>query len=163
MNGLFRLPAAVRLDPTVDLWLKSQASELGALATTWFARMRECGHDVREVMHDGCPTACVGDSAFGYVGVFKAHMNVGFFRGADLPDPGGLLEGTGKHMRHVKIRPGVDVDAAALAILIGKAYADMKQRLSADQQNDSGASGRRARVRGAAQQGDEADGASRRS
>ena len=133
MSSLFLFPAAVRRNPTIDAWFENQAGELGALARTWFERMRDCGRDVREVMHDGCPTACVEDAAFGYVGVFRAHVNVGFFRGAELDDPTGLLEGTGKRMRHVKIRPGVGLDSAALAALIGTAYADMKRRLAADQ------------------------------
>jgi hypothetical protein len=93
--------------------------------------MRKCGSDVREVMHDGCPTACVDDAAFGYVAVFRAHANVGFFRGAELADPKGLLQGTGKRMRHVKVRPGVDLDGAALEALIDAAYADMRRRLKA--------------------------------
>jgi len=80
-------------------------------------------------MHDGCPTACVGDAAFGYVNAFTSHVNVGFFFGALLNDPGGLLEGTGKRGRHVKLRPGQAVDAAALAGLIETAYADIKARL----------------------------------
>ena len=129
-NGLFRFPNAVRRDPTVDLWLEERAPELGAIARTWFQRMRESGRDVREVMHDGCPTACVDDAAFAYVGVYRAHANVGFFQGADLEDPTGLLEGTGKRMRHVKVKPGVDLNASALAALIRAAYADMKLRLS---------------------------------
>ena len=129
-NGLFRFPNAVRRDPTVDLWLEERAPELGAIARTWFQRMRESGRDVREVMHDGCPTACVDDAAFAYVGVYRAHANVGFFHGADLEDPTGLLEGTGKRMRHVKVKPGVDLNASALAALIRAAYADMKLRLS---------------------------------
>ena len=91
--------------------------------------MRNCGEDVRELLHDGHPTACVADAAFGYVSVFRDHVNVGFFLGAELPDPGGLLEGTGKFMRHVKIRPGREIDAAALAALIRVAYSDMKRRL----------------------------------
>ena len=61
--------------------------------------MRNCGDDVREVLHDGHPTACVADAAFAYVNAFKAHVNVGFFRGAEIVDPDGLLEGTGKFMR----------------------------------------------------------------
>jgi hypothetical protein len=81
-------------------------------------------------MHDGCPTACVEDAAFGYVGVFRAHANVGFFHGAELKDPAGLLQGTGKRMRHVKVKPGVALDAAALEALIDAAYADMKRRLA---------------------------------
>ena len=88
-----------------------------------------CGPDIRELMHDGCPVACVQDIALGYVNVFRAHINVGFFLGADLDDPGGLLEGSGKRMRHVKLRPGTPVDDAALARLIEDAYADIHRRL----------------------------------
>jgi hypothetical protein len=130
MDALFRFPQAVRLDPTIDLWLEEQPPELRAIARTWFQRMRECGRDVRELIHDGCPTACVEDAAFGYVNVFKTHANVGFFRGSELRDPSGMLEGTGKRMRHVKVKPGVDLDSAALAALIDTAYAHMKQRLA---------------------------------
>jgi hypothetical protein len=86
---------------------------------------------VRELLHDGHPTACVADAAFAYVNAFKAHVNVGFFRGAELADPRGLLEGTGKYMRHVKLRPGGGVDAAALVELIECAYRDIKRRLQA--------------------------------
>jgi len=129
MDGLFRFADAVKRDPAVDAWLESRAPELAAIASRWFRRMRACGDDVREVMHDGCPTACVEDAAFGYVAVFRAHANVGFFRGAELEDPTSLLEGTGKRMRHVKVRPGDPLDAAALEALIEAAYADMKLRL----------------------------------
>ena len=83
-------------------------------------------------MHDGAPTACVGDAAFAYVNAFKAHVNVGFFRGAEFADPDGLLEGTGKFMRHVKLRPDRDVDATTLMKLIETAYTDMKARLQAE-------------------------------
>lgn len=125
---LMRFPNAVRRDPSIDAWMAAHDGELGAIARRWFERMRACGEDVRELLHDDYPTACVGDAAFGYVGAFRAHVNVGFFRGADLPDPGRLLEGTGKHMRHVKLGPGRAVDAAALAALIEAAYVDMKGR-----------------------------------
>lgn len=136
MNGLFRFPEAVRWSSSVDLWLKKQGAPLGPLAAAWFERMRACGDDVRDVMHDGCPTACVEDAAFGYVAVFRAHVNVGFFQGAALDDPKGLLEGTGKRMRHVKLRPGVDVEATALAALIEAAYVDMKRRVAAEREGD---------------------------
>ena len=107
-------------------------SELGAIAKRWFEVMRKCGGDVRELLHDGHPTVCVDDAAFAYVNAFKAHVNVGFFRGAEIADPEGLLEGTGRFMRHVKLRPGEDVDASALKSLIHTAYADIKQRLKAE-------------------------------
>ncbi len=131
MNGLFLLPNSVRRDPSIEGWLDSHAGELGAIARPWFEVMRGCGDDVREVLHDGHPTACVGESAFAYVNAFTAHVNVGFFRGAELADPGGMLEGTGKLMRHVKLIPVGNVDATALTKLIETAYTDMKERLEA--------------------------------
>ena len=114
----------------VNAWREEHADELGAIAWHWFEILRNCGDDVREIMHDGYPTACVGEAAFAYVGAFKRHVNVGFFHGAELPDEAGLVEGAGKYMRHVKIRPDDNVDALALETLIHSAYADMKQRIA---------------------------------
>ena len=105
------------------------AGELGAIARRWFEVMRDRGDDVREVLHDGHPTACVADAAFAYVNAFAAHVNVGFFHGAALADPERLLVGTGKYMRHVKLGPGRDVDTTALVELIDAAYTDAKRRL----------------------------------
>ena len=128
MSRLFRLPGAVKRDPAIDAWMRGQPRALRTIARRWFDVMRACGDDVRELVHDDQPTACVGDAAFGYVDAFTAHVNVGFFLGADLADPDRLLEGTGKFMRHVKLRPGDDVDAGPLTRLIETAYADMKAR-----------------------------------
>ena len=129
MSRILRFPDAARRDPAVDAWLFGHEDELGATARRWFEVMRACGEDVRELLHDGQPTACVGDAAFAYVDAFRAHVNVGFFHGATLPDPCGLLEGSGRFMRHVKLRREAAVDAAALAKLIEVAYADMKHCL----------------------------------
>ena len=128
-SQLFQFPSAIRRDPLIDAWMHEHAGELGAIAQRWFDVMRACGDDVRELLHDGHPTACVGDAAFAYVNAFKAHVNVGFFRGAEIADPDGLLEGTGKFMRHVKLSPDRHVDARALTTLIETAYADIKRRL----------------------------------
>ena len=124
-----RFPSAVRRDPGIDAWMHRHSGPLGAIAQRCFEVMRACGEDVREILHDGHPTACVDDAAFGYVNVFKAHVNVGFFRGAEIADPHGILVGTGKFMRHVKLRPEHDIDAAALRKLIEAAYTDMKSRV----------------------------------
>jgi hypothetical protein len=129
MDDILRFPSAVKLDPAIDRWLRTQRDDLRPFVETWFTRMRACGSDVRELMHDGCPTACVDDAAFGYVNAFKDHVNVGFFFGALLDDPAGLLEGTGKRGRHVKLRPGREVDTAALARLVDTAYVDIQARL----------------------------------
>jgi hypothetical protein len=119
----------VKRDPAIDAWLAGRRDDLRPLAEHWFVRMRHRGDDVRELMHDGCPTACVGDAAFGYVNAFKDHVNVGFFFGALLEDPDRLLEGTGKRGRHVKLRPGCAVNVSALAHLVDAAYADIRARL----------------------------------
>ena len=112
--------------------MRTHADELGEIARCWFEVMRNCGDDVRELLHDGHPTACVADAAFAYANAFKAHVNVGFFLGAELADPDGLLEGTGKFMRHVKLGPGRPVDHESLRTLIHAAYVDMKRRLAKD-------------------------------
>jgi hypothetical protein len=130
MSRLMRFPSAVRRDPAVDAWLQHYASPLGSIAQQWFEVMRSCGADVRELLHDGHPTACVGDAAFGYVNVFTHHVNVGFFLGPELDDPHHLLEGAGKFMRHVKLRPGQTVDSAALTALVTAAYAGIRDRLA---------------------------------
>ncbi len=126
---LFRLNGGVARDPAIDAWLQQHNGELGDIARQWFEVMRNCGDEFCEVMHDGCPTACLGDAAFGYVNVFTSHVNVGFFQGSTLPDPARLLQGIGKFMRHVKLRPGEPIDSAALHGLIEAAYADIKARV----------------------------------
>jgi hypothetical protein len=130
MSQLLRFPSAVARDPDVDAWFSKPDDELRGFARPWFEQMRDCGADVRELLHDGHPTACVGDAAFGYVNAFRAHVNVGFFYGAMLADSAGLLEGTGKRMRHVKLRWAQQVNAVALSELIAAAYRDIRLRLT---------------------------------
>jgi hypothetical protein len=126
---ILRFNGAVKHDPAIDAWLIARASDLGAIAQKWFEAMRRCGDEVRELVHDGCPVACLGDAPFGYVNVFTSHVNVGFFHGAALPDPTAMLLGNGKDMRHVKLRPGMETDDEALAKLIDLAYLDIKARV----------------------------------
>ena len=128
-DEFLRFNGAVEHSPAIDAWMKKHKGELGAIAQQWFEVMRKCGDEVRELLHDGAPTACLGDAAFGYVNVFTSHVNVGFFHGAALPDPGRLLQGSGKHMRHVKLKPGTATDDAALSKLIEAAYSDIKTRI----------------------------------
>ncbi|MGB7281716.1 MAG: DUF1801 domain-containing protein [Candidatus Acidiferrum sp.] len=124
-----RFNGAVDRDPAIDAWMKQHKGELGTIAHRWFEAMRNCGDEVRELLHDGYPTACLGDAPFAYVNVFTQHVNIGFFQGASLPDPAHLLQGTGKFMRHVKLKPDAPANAAALSALIAAAYADIKARV----------------------------------
>jgi hypothetical protein len=126
---LLRFNGTVERDPAIDAWMNEHRGELGVIAREWFQVMRRCGDEVREIFHDGCPVACLGDAPFGYVNVFTSHVNVGFFQGASLPDPARLLQGNGKFMRHVKLRPGTATDAASLNKLIERAYSDIKTRV----------------------------------
>jgi hypothetical protein len=128
---MLRFDGGVCREPAIDAWFRSHASELDSLARPWFERMRNCGDDVRELLHDYHPTVCVEDAAFAYVNVFTSHVNVGFFHGVALDDPKRLLVGAGKRMRHVKLRPGVEIDTDALGALIRAAYVDIKARLRA--------------------------------
>src|SRR5262249_5437676 len=118
VSTMLLFPGGVERSPAIDAWLNRHTNELGSIARQWYSRVRQCGDDVRELMHDGCPTACIDDAGFAYVNIFTAHVNVGFFHGAALDDPAGILEGTGKRMRHVKLRPNSPVDSAALSALI---------------------------------------------
>jgi hypothetical protein len=128
-TDLLRFNGAVERDLAIDAWMKEHPGELGGIAHHWFDVMRKCGDEVRELLHDGCPVACLGDAPFAYVNVFTSHVNVGFFQGAALPDPARLLQGAGKFMRHVKLRPGTTIHAAALSTLIETAYWDIKARV----------------------------------
>jgi hypothetical protein len=128
-TDLLRFNGTVERDPAIAAWMKEHAGELGAIADHWFKVMRKRGDEVRELLHDGCPVACLGDAPFGYVNVFTTHVNVGFFHGAALPDPARLLQGTGKCMRHVKLKPGTATNTAALSRLIDAAYSDIKARV----------------------------------
>lgn len=128
-TDLLRLNGTVERDPAIDAWMRGHAGELGAIARQWFEVMRMSGDEVRDLFHDGCPVACFGDAPFGYVNVFTSHVNVGFFHGAALADPGRLLQGSGKFMRHVKLKRRSATDAAALKRLIDGTYSDVKARV----------------------------------
>lgn len=128
-DPLFRFPSARPRDPEVGAWF-ARGDPLRAVAELWFDRLRACGPDVRELIHDRRPTACVEDAAFGYVEAYAEHAAIGFFFGADLDDPAGLLEGGGKRMRHVKLRAQRMPDELALGALISAAYSDMRRRLT---------------------------------
>ena len=129
MTELLRFNGTVERDPAIAAWFRQHRGELGDIAREWFEVMRNCGDEVREIFHDGCPVACLGDVPFAYVNVFTSHVNVGFFQGASLRDPARLLQGNGKFMRHVKLKPGISTDGTSLRSLIEQAYVDMKARV----------------------------------
>jgi hypothetical protein len=60
---LLRFNGTVEQDPAIDAWMKEHAGELGAIAHHPSA-VRKCGDEVRELLDDGCPVACLGDAPF---------------------------------------------------------------------------------------------------
>ena len=140
MTALLRFTGAVERAPAIERWFDSQPRELGSIARTWFAFLRQRGAEVRELLHDGYPTVCVEDAPFAYVGDFRAHVNVGFFHGAALPDPAGLLRGAGKRMRHVRIEPNSALDRSSLEALVVVSHRDIVARVQAAA-NSAGAAG----------------------
>ena len=130
MIALFDLNNSFEFDPKIDRWWSTKPPELSSLARTWFEVMKMCGPDVKESLHNGYPAACLDVYPFAYVDAFRSHINVGFYCGAFLPDPQGILIGTGKRMRHVKVNLDNQVDSEALQKLIEGSYQDLKIRLS---------------------------------
>lgn len=127
---LFTLDGARKKDLAVERWFDDDPSDRRAIARKWFQEMRAAGPDVLELLHDRHPTVCVGNLAWGYVNAFADHVNVGFYFGAVLRDSSRLLEGSGKYMRHVKVRAGTYPHEAELRQLIRDAYADATIRLA---------------------------------
>lgn len=130
MRALFRLSGTSKEDPEVEQWLADCPGALGELARYWFGRLRDCGPGIEVTLHDGQPTACLDGAALAYINAFSNHVNLGFFQGAELSDPKGLLEGTGKYMRHVKLKPDSNTDTEALLSLLNAAYEDLRTRLT---------------------------------
>jgi hypothetical protein len=69
---------------------------------------------------------------FCYIGVHREHVNLGFYFGADLPDPKGLLEGTGKKLRHIKVREVEEIVHPALHALLQTSLDERKKALNID-------------------------------
>ena len=126
---ILRFSGTQKRDPAIADWFSVRPEPFKTMALEWFERMRVSGRDVEELLHDGYPIVCVDEAPFAYVNAYRDHVNVGFFYGALLGDPAHLLEGTGRRGRHVKLKPGHEVDAGALRNLIAAAYADIKLRV----------------------------------
>ncbi|MBX9731279.1 MAG: DUF1801 domain-containing protein [Sphingomonas sp.] len=132
METLFIFPEAGTRHAHVDEWLAKHDNEIGKIARILVDRVRSCGDDIRELVHDGRPTLCVEMAAFAYVDAYSRHAAIGFFEGASLPDPEKLLQGQGKRMRHIKLRTLDEVALPSLLMMIDAAYHDMRRRLGLD-------------------------------
>jgi hypothetical protein len=107
----------------VDAFLASYEAPIRSLALRLRKLVREVEPTALEQIDKPAKLLAYGYSAT-YGGTicvimpYPGWVNLGFPRGVDLPDPTGLLTGTGKRARHVKVRQARDVDAPALRALL---------------------------------------------
>ena len=69
---------------------------------------------------------------FCYLGIYQNHVNLGFYYGAELVDPEDLLEGTGKKLRHVKVRNVAEIEQSSLRDLLIQSLEERKSALGLD-------------------------------
>ena len=84
--------------------------------------VRDVAPGLRVEEHWGHPWF-VGRDLVCLVGAFSRHVGMEFWRGSSIPDPDHLLEGTGKNLRHVKLRTVAEAGSPRLARLLGRAVA----------------------------------------
>jgi hypothetical protein len=66
---------------------------------------------------------------FCYIGAYRDHVNLGFYYGAELSDPEHLLEGSGKKLRHIKVREIEEIDRPALCQFVQSSLEERKESL----------------------------------
>ncbi len=137
MSNVLRLKDSKQHDPRIDEWLARLSGDLGIIATEATRLIREIAVGGTEIFQDGSAVTCIDLAPFVYVSVLPDHVSLGFFQGAELPDPAGLLTGTGKVMRHIKLKVGGAIDAEAVVELIQSAYDDMSRRAAGTSGNRS--------------------------
>jgi hypothetical protein len=89
--------------------------------------------NVRQIVRQAAPEATESfkwaqpvyetNGPFCYIKAFKNYVNFGFWRGVDLDDPQGLLQGTGEKMRHVKLADVADIDEPVFSSFVRQAVA----------------------------------------
>jgi hypothetical protein len=91
------------------------------------AFVRKHAPELTERLFMDVPSYFLGDELRFYLADHSRHVNLGFTTGAHVPDPDGLLEGTGKNLRHVKVRSREDL-SPALARLLRRAVGTPARR-----------------------------------
>ena len=112
-----RARGVASVDEYIDLLStppKDIAAQLRGIIRTHYPQLRE---DIKWHV----PVYSLGTTPIVSIEGFKAHVNLKFFRGAELRDRGKILEGTGKGVRHVKFRSTEDVDEGKIRELIDQA------------------------------------------
>ncbi len=133
---------------TFDDVLAGAGEDVESIARRLRALIKSVHPDALEVPRPGKRTITYGigprkaSEAYVQIALARLHVNLAFLHGASLRDPDGLMEGTGKAIRHVKVRSGADADLPALGRLVKAALAERRtalQRAAAAQSGEAGA------------------------
>jgi hypothetical protein len=110
-------PAPRNRGMTVDAYVVGMQDWRGDTVSALRQLIREAAPDAVESIKWGQPVYEV-NGPFAHIKAFKNHVNFGFWRGAELTDPKGILKGTGSRMRHVELRSPEDIDTATLQAMV---------------------------------------------
>jgi hypothetical protein len=113
--------------PWIDVYLARKGTPLRETAQGLRRLMKRTVPDCKETVNPWKLPTFESNGPMCYFSIGKNHVTFGFLRGNSLPDPGKLLEGTGKSLRHVKLRSAADLQRPALKKLIQSAARLNKQ------------------------------------
>lgn len=122
---------------TFDELLEIAAPQIRPIAVRLREIVLEVDPDAVEVVRLGDRAATYGvgpkkmSEGYAYILPQKNWVNLGFYKGSDLPDPAGLMEGTGKKLRHVKVRAVEDAERPEIRALLKEALAERTAALGA--------------------------------
>jgi hypothetical protein len=105
---------------TVDDYLKSLTPEQAEIVSSLRRLILKAAPEAKESFKWAQPVYEQG-GPFCYIKAFSSAVNFGFWRGVDLEDPKGRLEGSGDKMRHLKLKQATDIDEKAFTRLVKQA------------------------------------------
>ena len=107
---------------SVDSWLAERDPSIRPLCDALRRIIRGAAPQLEESIKWGNPVYTGNDNIF-YISTADTYASLGFFNGAILTDPQGRIEGTGKKMRHMKVRAVEDMDVEQIESWVKEAVA----------------------------------------
>ena len=107
---------------TVESYLDAIDADLPAIIDALREVVTAADPRLREVLKWGQPAFVLGGNVC-YISAMRGYVNLGFFKGAHLEDDSGRIKGTGKDLRHVKVRRLDEIDRVLFIDLIRAAVA----------------------------------------
>jgi hypothetical protein len=107
-------------EKTVDEYISSLNDKQADIVSSVRQIVREAAPNADEAIKWAQPVYS-SNGPFAYIKAFKNSVNFGFWRGVELKDPKGLLQGSGDKMRHIKLTSTDDIDAGAFSDFVNQA------------------------------------------